>query len=86
MVGQVADSLCAGGAAAAAPAPLARLFSAAAPPVLVAVTGVSGGGGGGCVLSPGVIPSGLEMPGAGGGGQRGGRTGERAGLGFCFSS
>ncbi|XP_069656825.1 RNA-binding protein 34 [Haliaeetus albicilla] len=41
VVGQVADSLCAGGgaAAAAAPAPLARLFSAAAPPVLVAVTG-----------------------------------------------
>ncbi|XP_052662655.1 RNA-binding protein 34 [Harpia harpyja] len=42
VVGQVADSLCAGRAAAAAaapPAPLARLFSAAAPPVLVAVTG-----------------------------------------------
>uniref|UniRef100_A0A8B9MR75 RNA binding motif protein 34 n=1 Tax=Accipiter nisus TaxID=211598 RepID=A0A8B9MR75_9AVES len=38
VVGQVAGSLCAGGAA-AGPAPLARLFSAAAPPVLVAVTG-----------------------------------------------
>ncbi|NXS65370.1 RBM34 protein, partial [Pandion haliaetus] len=41
VVGQVADSLWAGGAAAVPPhpAPLARLFSAAAPPVLVAVTG-----------------------------------------------